>query len=294
MSVSIALVLQVLTTMASMLVSLSPATDMYKIHKQKSTGPKSILPVIAICCNSHVWMWYGYLKSRFFPLCVTSVFAQLCGSVFISIYYYHSIQKQRVRLMLLAAFCIVAPVVCFAGLTVAGLTGKSVTEAAYALGFVGASFSVSVLASPMERVKIVLRTKSATALPATLCCMSLVNTSLWLTYGAMNSDLFLLVPNSCGVVLCSIQVALCIIYRDKSDAWGGVEVETDATALTLESLESGELEESECSKSGVLSLAITPSSAVSSPKDTCFDPEVSEYAPMRSPRSPLVIAPVNA
>lgn len=147
-TMSIVLALRVLTTMASMLVSLSPAADMYKIHREKSTGPKSILPVVALCCNSHIWMWYGYLTSKFFPLCLTSVFAQLCGSVFISIYYYHSARRSRVRLMLAVAACVVAPVVCFTILTIAGLTGQTMAQVAHIMGYIGASFSISVLASP--------------------------------------------------------------------------------------------------------------------------------------------------
>jgi solute carrier family 50 protein (sugar transporter) len=291
-AMSAVLALRILTTMASMLVSVSPAADMYKIHREKTTGPKSILPVIALCCNSHIWMWYGYLTSKFFPLCLTSVFAQLCGSVFISIYYFHSAQRSRVRFMLIIAASIVSPVVCYTILTIAGLSGRTTTQVAHAIGYIGASFSISVLASPMERVKLVVRTKSAAALPAAMCCMSLVNTSLWLTYGIMSRDLFLVAPNSCGVVLCSIQVALCIIYRDKNPGSSPACV-TDTELCECSSLDTLEAGDCRASESLELSLPLTPSSPFDSPKDT-FEPELAEYAPMRTPRSLTVLAPVNA
>lgn len=137
-----------------------------------------------------------------------------------------------------------------------------------------------------------LRTKSSAALPAAMCCMSLVNTSLWLTYGIMNRDMFLLVPNSCGVVLCSIQVALCVIYRDNKTGGSSAAsvVDTEPCECSLGSLEAGYCRQSESLE---LSLPLTPSSAFDSPKDA-FEAGLAEYAPMRTPRSPAVLVPVNA
>lgn len=49
------IILRILTTTVSATVSLSSSIDIYRIHRDKSTGPKSALPLIAYWCNGHIW-----------------------------------------------------------------------------------------------------------------------------------------------------------------------------------------------------------------------------------------------
>lgn len=283
----------------SMLLSLSPVTDMIQIYRNKSTGPKSIIPLLASCCNSHVWMWYGVLSAKYFPVSFTSGFSQLCAAVFISTYYYWSSERRRVRTMLFIVLALLTPVFGFSIATLAGVTGRSSAQAAYIVGFVGSTCSLINLSAPMERVKTVLRTKSAAALPAGMCTMSLISASLWMTYGFLYQDLFLLVPNSCGVLLCSSQVALCFIYRDRKSAAtvtdpslcepiAPVRVQDDCCCQTQSVASSTSQVRSRKSMPDLVLVVETP-------KETAIDAESFEYTPMRSPAASLAsLAPTNA
>ncbi|KUF84040.1 Bidirectional sugar transporter SWEET4 [Phytophthora nicotianae] len=81
------------------------------------------------------------------------------------------------------------------------------------IGYIAVLINIALYASPLQTMKLVLQTKSAASLPATMCCVNLVNGSLWVLYGILANDMFVLTPNALGVVLSAIQVALCIKFR---------------------------------------------------------------------------------
>jgi hypothetical protein len=47
--------LHVVTTFGQVMLSLSLAPDMYKIHRQKSTGEMPALPLVCTLPNTHLW-----------------------------------------------------------------------------------------------------------------------------------------------------------------------------------------------------------------------------------------------
>lgn len=271
------MILRGFTTAISMSVSISSIFDIYRIHCEKSTGLKSALPLIALGCNGHIWMWYGFLTSTYFPICVTAVFAQTCSVIFASIFYYYSDDRLRIRRMLYIALCLVIPIVLFVICTMSGATGLGATQAAHILGGIGDAFAIIMLGSPLEKIKVVIKTKSSRALPVPLCCMCLVNTSLWLSFGLTTGDVYVILPNCFGVVLCSLQVALCIIYRSSA----GDAIVTDPTLVDTCT---SEMEEgvSTVPSEGEYSLSMS-SITIKSPKLCSFESEIVDYAALRSP-----------
>jgi solute carrier family 50 protein (sugar transporter) len=229
-------------------------------------------------------MWYGFLTGTYFPICATSLFGQACAVVFLSVFYYYSDDRARIRRMGVIALTTVCPVVVFVVCAISGATNLSFTGAAHVMGGIGDAFAIIMLGSPLEKVKVVLKTKSARALPVPLCCMCLVNTSLWLTFGLTTNDVFVIVPNCFGVVMCSIQVALCVIYRG-----GGSTVVTDPVLL----MESTDLElgaRSDCA-SNTEGLRSPSLSSIGTPKDHMFE---TEYAALRSPSAAALVPTVIA
>lgn len=229
-------------------------------------------------------MWYGFLTSTFFPICATSLFGQACAVVFLSVFYYYSDDRARIRRMGVIALAMVSPVVVFVVCTIAGATGLSITSAAQVMGGVGDAFAIIMLGSPLEKVKVVLKTKSARALPVPLCCMCLVSTSLWLSFGLTTNDMFVIVPNCFGVVMCSIQVALCVIYRG-----GGPTVVTDPVLL-LDSMDLEVGSRSDCA-SDIERLSSPSLSRAGTPKDRVFE---TEYTALRSPSAAALVPTVIA
>lgn len=234
-------------------------------------------------------MWYGFLTGTYFPICATSLFGQTCALIFFSVFYYYSDDRARIRHMAFIALSLVSPVVVFVICTIAGATGQSVTDAARVMGGIGDAFAIIMLGSPLEKVKVVIKTRSARALPVPLCCMCLVNTSLWLTFGLTTSDVFVIVPNCFGVVLCSIQVALCIVYR----GGGGASAVVTDPVLLEESMDLKVGARSDCSSDmeDLRSLSLSP---VDSPKDRVFESDLAEYAALRSPSAASLVPTIIA
>ncbi|KAH7485490.1 Bidirectional sugar transporter SWEET14 [Phytophthora ramorum] len=100
------------------------------------------------------------------------------------------------------------------------------------VGYVAVAINVCLYASPLQTMTLVLRTKSAASLPATMCCVNLVNGSLWVLYGILADDMFVLSPNALGVALSAVQVALCVKFRHS----GRVEAQDDVVDTKCEAL----------------------------------------------------------
>lgn len=49
------IVLRVVTTTTSVLVCLAPLPDVLRVWRQKHTGNMSVLPLVMIFSNSHIW-----------------------------------------------------------------------------------------------------------------------------------------------------------------------------------------------------------------------------------------------
>lgn len=69
----------------------------------------------------------------------------------------------------------------------------------------GVCVSVILSASPFETSRQVVRTKSAASTPIVMCTVS---NSLWVFYGLVDFDLFVVVPNVLCVALGAVQVVL--------------------------------------------------------------------------------------
>lgn len=49
------LVIQILASLSALYMCVSPSASMYQIHKQKSTGQTSIIPLVALWACDHIW-----------------------------------------------------------------------------------------------------------------------------------------------------------------------------------------------------------------------------------------------
>lgn len=211
-------VLRVLTTVTSILLCLSPWPDFRRIIRDQSTGPLSVLPVLMLFINCYMWDMYAFLVGNWFPLFAVCVFGCVTIIFFIGIYYRWSTPVQRAKLH--RAFALAA--VFLAGWTAfviaatAGATGQTNDEIAKILGYMCVVVNIGVYASPLDTMKVVIRTKSAAPLPISLCTMNLINGSLWVAFGAIEGDLFVLTPNALGVVFCTVQVGLYLKYRSNT------------------------------------------------------------------------------
>ncbi|KAF4040661.1 Sugar efflux transporter for intercellular exchange [Phytophthora infestans] len=165
-------VIRVISTITAVLVALSPASDFWRIYKTKTTGPSSILPVVMIFCNCYVWVLYAYLVDNILPLFVICCFVL----VIYTIYYI---------------------------LGTTGVTNQSDDAVEKVLGVLSDIVNLVLFASPLETMKQVIQTKDAATLPIIISAIFLLNTTVWTVFAIADDDMFVVVPNAIGVLICS-------------------------------------------------------------------------------------------
>lgn len=212
---TVLLVLNVATTISSVLLFVSPWRECRHMITAKSTGSQSLLPLIMLFFNCFLWTMYGFLIDSIFPVIVVNGFGCLTCAFFSAIYYRWSTK----RAMLLKTFAVVGSfllvMLAYTVLGVHGVTHQSHAQVQKVLGFVAVAVNIAVYASPLDTIKTVVKTRSAASMPASLCVMNGINGSLWVTFGAVIGDMFMLTSNVIGVALSAVQVALIVKFRPR-------------------------------------------------------------------------------
>ncbi|ETN19119.1 hypothetical protein F441_15266 [Phytophthora nicotianae CJ01A1] len=194
-------------------MNLSPAPDMYRVHKFKTTGQMALLPLVLMCFNNHLWLLYGLLTGSYFPLCAAALVGEIAGIIFTTVYYRYARNTLEACRTCSAAFFGVALVTLYVVLGITGKTGQTFDQVVQSLGYVGAAINICMYASPLATIKVVLETKSSASLPINLCTMIFLNCCMWVATSIVDNDMFVLIPSVIGLVFSGVQLPLYFIYR---------------------------------------------------------------------------------
>ncbi|KAG7395422.1 hypothetical protein PHYBOEH_003781 [Phytophthora boehmeriae] len=206
-------IVNIAATISSVVLLFSPFPDFRRVHTEQSTGEVRILPVMMLCVNCFTWAMYGYLSGTYFPVFAINAAGTITSLVFSTVFYRWSSDRSALHKMGAAVFGWMAFVIEFIVLCKSDVISISSDKLEKIVGYLAVALNICLYASPLRTMKLVLSTKSAASLPAMMCCVNLVNGSLWVLYGILANDMFVLTPNAMGVVLSAIQVVLCIKYR---------------------------------------------------------------------------------
>ncbi|KAE9070665.1 hypothetical protein PF010_g26178 [Phytophthora fragariae] len=217
-------IVNVAATMSSVALCLSPYPDFRRIHTQKSTGEVRILPVLMLCCNSVLWGLYGLVSGSYFPVMSINIFGTLTTVTFASVFYRWSTDRVTLNKMAACTGSGLLAVVAFTVLATTGAVPVSTDRLVQILGYCAVAINICLYAAPLQTMKLVIQTKSPASLPITMCVVNLFNGALWCVYAVLKSDMFVLTPNSLGVVMCIVQVTLGIKYLPKTEEIDEAEV----------------------------------------------------------------------
>ncbi|CEG40634.1 3-like protein [Plasmopara halstedii] len=206
-------IVNVAATIMTIVLLFSPLPDYRRIQSQKCTGEVRVLPVCMLGVTCYTWAIYGYLSGIYFPIMSINVFGTLTSLGFSLVYYRWSSDRSTLHKMgaLVGLWILITLLVI--GLCKTNVIPLSLYFQKKIIGFAAVFINIFLYASPMKTIKIVLRTKSAASLPVTMCCVNLVTGSLWMLFGILTNDMFVVIPNALGVMLSAIQVLLCVRFR---------------------------------------------------------------------------------
>ncbi|XP_028755469.1 bidirectional sugar transporter SWEET2-like isoform X2 [Neltuma alba] len=138
------------------------------------------------------------------------------GAVFQFVYiilfvtYEEKNRKVRTVGLLLAVLGLFA-IIVFGSLQIADRVTRRVF-----VGSLSVASLISMFASPLFIIKLVIRTKSVEFMPFFLSLSTFLMSASFFLYGLLNFDVFVYVPNGIGTILGIVQLALYFYYKDAS------------------------------------------------------------------------------
>ncbi|KAL2331284.1 hypothetical protein Fmac_018865 [Flemingia macrophylla] len=193
---------------------VSPIPTFRRIMRNGSTEMFSGLPYIYSLLNCLICLWYGTPLISANNLLVTTV--NSIGAVFQFVYiilflvYAEKAQKVRMFGLLLTVLGVFA-IILFGSLQI-----NDALIRRFFVGFLSCASLVSMFASPLFIIKLVIQTKSVEFMPFYLSLSTFLMSTSFFLYGIFNNDAFIYVPNGIGTILGLIQLILYVYYESKS------------------------------------------------------------------------------
>ncbi|EGZ23456.1 hypothetical protein PHYSODRAFT_324669 [Phytophthora sojae] len=138
--------------------------------------------------GEHGFMWaiYGGSTNNIFPVLVCTI-----------------TDRAAIHKIWARAACVLAAGTLYLILGSCGATGQTFDQVASTFGFIAVAINIALYASPLANMKKVIETKDASSLPITISAVFLGNAALWVLYSITVGDMFVMVPNLLGMLLCT-------------------------------------------------------------------------------------------
>ncbi|XP_024019476.1 bidirectional sugar transporter SWEET2 isoform X3 [Morus notabilis] len=191
-----------------------PIPTFRRIVRNRSTEQFSGIPYIYALLNCLVTLWYGtplISPDNVLIMTVNSVGA-LFQSVYIILFIVYSDKPTKVRalVLLLAVFSIFGVVVGGSLQIIDPLIRRNV------VGLMSSVCLVSMFASPLFIINLVIQTKSVEYMPFYISLSTFLMSTSFFLYGILNYDAFIYVPNGIGTILGIVQLALYFYYKNSA------------------------------------------------------------------------------
>ncbi|XP_065861632.1 bidirectional sugar transporter SWEET2 [Euphorbia lathyris] len=193
---------------------LSPLPTFRRIIRNHSTEQFSGLPYIYSLFNCLICMWYAAPLVSTDNLMVMTVnsFGALFHLLYAILFTVYADKRIQIRMfgLLLAAFALLAL------LLVGSLQITSTDARRMFVGFFSCVSLISMFASPLFIINLVIRMESVEFMPFYLSLSTFLMSTSFMIYGILNADAFIYVPNGIGCILGITQLVLYCHYERKS------------------------------------------------------------------------------
>ncbi|WVZ03006.1 hypothetical protein V8G54_023812 [Vigna mungo] len=193
---------------------LSPIPTFRRIIRNGSTEMFSGLPYVYSLLNCLICLWYGTPLISPDNLLVTTV--NTIGGVFqlvyITIFLIYAEKARKVRMLGL----LLAVLGMFVIILVGSLQINDSAMRRMFVGLLSCASLISMFASPLFIIKLVIRTKSVEFMPFYLSLSTFLMSISFFLYGLVSDDTFIYVPNGIGTVLGIVQLILYFYYKSSS------------------------------------------------------------------------------
>ncbi|GMF36430.1 unnamed protein product [Phytophthora fragariaefolia] len=195
---------------STLLVIYMPSLFVRRIYREKATGSASIVPIVLVLANSHVWMLYGYLGRTWFPSFPVFLIGDAVSFGYLFIFWRYANDRQHVARVVSAVFAVLALPTFYVVVASLGFTGQSRAEVWKTQGL--CFCDVTVVSTHVLMLKNLIysykQRSAATLLPRSLA-VSNFNSLGWFTFGRVTSNWIIAGPQ---VFVLALHLAAWVMY----------------------------------------------------------------------------------
>jgi len=178
-----------------------------QIHKRGNTDEISSFPFLITLISNNFWIRYGVLRNEvaiWGPNCI-GLYLYI---VYTCVYIYYTRKKLWILVKLLVIYTIILSVLCLVHFQ----CKKSYESTTTGMGMLAACVQVVTFGAPIANMVTVVKNHHCNTMPLPLILFSTVVSSLWLAFGILTSDLWVIIPNSLGLFLLLAQLSLFLVF----------------------------------------------------------------------------------
>ncbi|KAF5728235.1 Bidirectional sugar transporter SWEET2 -like protein [Tripterygium wilfordii] len=193
---------------------LSPIHTFRRVIRNRSTEQFSCLPYIYALLNCLICVWYGspFISVDNVPVMTVNSIGGVFQLAYIILFIVYAEKTKKLRMLgvLLVLFGVFA-IIVYGSLQIADRGVRWIF-----VGLLSCASLISMFASPLFIINLVIRTQSVEFMPFYLSLSTFLMSTSFLLYGIFNLDVFIYVPNGIGTILGIVQLALYFHYKNKS------------------------------------------------------------------------------
>ncbi|KAL1560395.1 Bidirectional sugar transporter SWEET2a [Salvia divinorum] len=189
---------------------VSPIPTFKRIIRNRSTEQFSGLPYIYALLNCLICLWYGtpVVSPGLILIATVNSIGALFQLVYVLIFVAYADQRRRLKMvgLLLGVFAVFAVIV-----SISLCVFESPNRQLF-VGYLSVFSLISMFASPLFIINLVIRTKSVEYMPYYLSLATFLMSTAFFAYGILKHDAFVSIPNGIGAVLGILQLVLYFHY----------------------------------------------------------------------------------
>lgn len=169
-------------------------SDLWKMYFSRSTENVQLLPFLTTNLNNLGWLYYGLLKDDWTLITVNLIGATL-QTAYMLAYFFYSVEKRKVLLQTGLASAVLSSACFYFSVQVPDLSTRLSQ-----LGLFCSVFTISMYLSPLADLAKILKSRSTECLSFPLSVATFLTSTSWTLYGLQLNDLYIMVPNTPGIV----------------------------------------------------------------------------------------------
>lgn len=158
----------------------------------------------------------GIVTRTWFPIFTCFLIADIISVAYLSVYIYCTKNLKCTLKVVGSGVAFYLLITLYAILGDLGLLGQSHHGVENTMGYLGVTIGLSMYSSPLERIMMVLKYRSAAFIPIPMVVAGITNNIMWIIYTPMVGNWFMLVGNSMCLVVGIVNITLYLVFNPKT------------------------------------------------------------------------------